>query len=368
MEVTHNTSTNYAYKTWFDVMASFSPEVKKYRLEDGGSYFFQPESINDFEKYQKSATEDKYVFDKIHEAIIKKGGGVCRSELYIDALNVHKYFIHENEIKIELIRNSDDFLLMYDPATLVNGTNQKYAIKFKKIELHYKIIKPSIEMKEHHDKLLGEGRYAMIPFSQTELSHRLIHPRSRNYQLFRIANGPVIPRKIFVMFVEHNNFIGKANLNPFQFKNLNIKDITFKWHTRSFPADRYNMNWKPAKEQGLLEAYHHFMDAIGIKNRNATNGISLKKFIEFFPVFVFDRAPDACNGVHTHIPEQGVIDLEFELNEPLTGDPIVAIFYSQYDKILTWHRIPGKIEFPPEVNVINNFSVQSKVKEESVDL
>ena len=62
-------------------MASFSPEVKKYRLEDGGSYFFQPESINDFEKYQKSATEDKYVFDKIHEAIIKKGGGVCRSRL-----------------------------------------------------------------------------------------------------------------------------------------------------------------------------------------------------------------------------------------------------------------------------------------------
>ena len=59
MEVTHNTSTNYAYKTWFDVMASFSPEVKKYRLEDGGSYFFQPESTNDFEKYEKSAVEDE---------------------------------------------------------------------------------------------------------------------------------------------------------------------------------------------------------------------------------------------------------------------------------------------------------------------
>ena len=109
------------------------------------------------------------------------------------------------------------------------------------------------------------------------------------------------------------------------------------------------------------------MDAIGIKNGNDTNGISLKKFIEFFPVFVFDRAPDACNSAHTHIPQQGFIDLEFEVHGALK-EPIIAIIYSQYDKILTWHRIPGKIDFPPEVNIINNFAVQTKVKEESVNL
>ena len=56
MEVTHNTSTNYAYKSWFDVMASFSPEVKKYRLEDGGSYLFEPESVDDFTAKAKAAT------------------------------------------------------------------------------------------------------------------------------------------------------------------------------------------------------------------------------------------------------------------------------------------------------------------------
>ena len=69
---------------------------------------------------------------------------MCRSELYIDVLNVHKYFIHENEIKVELIRNSDDFLYIYDPTTQVDVAgvmkNQQYAIKFKKVELHYKII------------------------------------------------------------------------------------------------------------------------------------------------------------------------------------------------------------------------------------
>ena len=62
VEVTHNTSTNYAYKTWFDVMASFSPEVKKHRLEDGGSYFFQPESLDDFKAKAKSATFGEFFF------------------------------------------------------------------------------------------------------------------------------------------------------------------------------------------------------------------------------------------------------------------------------------------------------------------
>ena len=213
-------------------MASFSPEVKQYRLEDGGSYFFEPESVDDFTASTKVVSGKKKVFDKIHEKITSKGGGVCRFALYIDALNVHKYYIHENEIKLELIRNSDDFLLMYDPNKTVSVGDEtpkiKYAIKLKKVELHYKTIKPSLEMKQHHDQQLGKGLYAIIPFSQTELSHRLIHPQSCNYQLFRIINGPSIPRKIFVMFLEHDNFNGQPNLNPFLFKHFNIKDITFK--------------------------------------------------------------------------------------------------------------------------------------------
>ena len=83
------------------------------------------------------------------------------------------------------------------------------------------------------------------------------------------------------------------------------------------------MNWDSVNEQGLLEPYHHFMDAIGIKYGNATIGISLENFKEFFPVFVFDRAPDACNGANTHIPETGFIDLEIELNGALQN-PIIA--------------------------------------------
>ena len=70
-EVTHNTSTNYAYKTWFDVMASFSPEVKKYRLEDDGSYFIDPEFSSDITQKKKGSSIPKTKpFDKIHSKII----------------------------------------------------------------------------------------------------------------------------------------------------------------------------------------------------------------------------------------------------------------------------------------------------------
>ena len=75
----------------------------------------------------------------------------------------------------------------------------------------------------------------------------------------------------------------------------------------------------------------------------------------------------ACNGVHTHIPENGFIDLEFEVKDALRV-PIIAIIYSQYDKILTWKRSKGKgFDYPPEVEVINNFSVKGSVNEESVN-
>ena len=368
--MTHNTSTNYAYKTWFDVMASFSPEVKKYRLEDDGSYFIDPEVSADFTQKKKSISIPKNkVFDKIHSKIISKGGGTCRSELYLDCLNVHKYYIHENEMKLELIRNSDEFLFIYDTDIKYQTTKErKYALKLKKVELHYKIIKPSLEIKEKHDQLLRQGQNAMIPFCQTELSHRVVHANSRNHQLYRIINGPIIPRKVFVMFLSQDNFNGTVGTNPFLFEHFDIKDITFKWNTRSYPADRYNMKWTGANVQGILEPYHHFMDAIGVKNGNVTNGISLQKFMDFFPVFVFDRQPDACNGAHTHIPESGYIDMEIEFNEAL-NDPIIALFYSQYDKILSWHRVAGKagVDYPPKVSVLPNFDVKVNRKEEAVN-
>ena len=39
-----------------------------------------------FTAKKKIVSGEKKVFDKIHDKIISKGGGVCRSELYIDAL------------------------------------------------------------------------------------------------------------------------------------------------------------------------------------------------------------------------------------------------------------------------------------------
>ena len=52
----------------------------------------------------------------------------------------------------------------------VSGETKKIqnAIKLKKVDLHYKIIKSSLEIKQHHDQQLGKGMYTMIPFFQTE--------------------------------------------------------------------------------------------------------------------------------------------------------------------------------------------------------
>ena len=174
--------------------------------------------MKDFTAKAKAGNSaDPQVFDKLHEAVTKKGGGVCRSDLYIDALNVHKYYPHECEVKIELIRNPDDFLLMYDPqktATIDGETLKvKYAIKLKKFKLHYKIIRPSKEIKQEHEQAFSKGLYAMIPFAQTDLSHRLILPLSSNYQLHRIVKGPSILRKIFVMFLDHDNYTGQPNFS-----------------------------------------------------------------------------------------------------------------------------------------------------------
>ena len=84
------------------------------------------------------------------------------------------------------------------------------------------------------------------------------------------------------MFVDHDNYNSAPKLNPFYFKHFDLRDVTFKWYSRNFPSERYNMDWK--NKTGLLEPYHHFLGAIGIKSGNATNGISLQKYTTHFHV------------------------------------------------------------------------------------
>ena len=248
---------------------------------------------------------------------------------------------------------------------LLEISSLNYSIQITDVKLLHKIIKPSVEMKKKHESLLNSGVYGMIPFTQTELTHRLIVPGSETYELPSIcSHNATIPRKFFVMLLDHDNYNAGPALSPFEFKHFGLRDIIFKWNTKHFPYERYKMDW--GKKTGLLEPYHHFLEAIGIKNGNVSNGITLENFINFFPMFVFDRAPDSCNGAHTHIPETGNIDIEFQFNKAPTKT-IIALIYQQYDKIVTWNRIPGKVEFPPAVSVVPNFAVTKNPTEEAVN-
>ena len=98
-EVTCNSSTNFAFKTYFDVMSSFSSGVRKIQASGWGP-FCKPKLEEDITAKANKSLGDNKVFDKLHDAITKNGGGVCRSELFIDAFNVHKYHPKRSVMKI----------------------------------------------------------------------------------------------------------------------------------------------------------------------------------------------------------------------------------------------------------------------------
>ena len=56
-----------------------------------------------------------------------------------------------------------------------------------------------------------------------------------------------------------------------------------------------------------------------------------------------------------------------ELHFKKPQEPIIALIYQQYDKILTWNRILGKVDYPPKISVIPKFAVKQSLDEESVN-
>ena len=337
-EVSDSTSTNHAYKCHLDTLLGLSKDVKEEKLKHTMLYF--DEQVG---KAESNTIAGAGAYKEKQAAFTAKKGRYVRAPLYVDFFNCNRYFPPDCTVKLTFIRNSEAFCLIQAPAN-----TKKYKLLVKDMFLIVKRIEANPQKWSEHEQLYDKGMSAYLPIVHTTLTHKLITKNTSTIVLDNVVLGEQVPFKIFMCLVEHDSFSGTLAKNPLVYKHHNLKEIEFHINGKSYPATRYDFDWTKGN---FLPGYFDLMKGIGAGSDNVSPNVTLDAFKDHAAIFCFDRSPDDCCGVHTHLPLVGQVHAELTFSQELTT-PISVIFYAFYQKLLKFSREAK--EFPPTVEFVHN--------------
>ena len=127
-------------------------------------------------------------------------------------------------------------------------------------------------------------------------------------------------------------------MNPFEFKNHNLQNITFKVRGELYPRVPYDLNFQ---ENDFHRAYMDYMYAIGVGRSNNSPNITMEAYKKYCAIFALDLEADGCNSSHIHESKSGSIDVELAFREA-PSDNLTVCFFSLHDYCLTFQREEGK--------------------------
>ena len=338
VEVSASTSTNHAYKAHLDALLSLSKDVKEDKLKDTMLYFDE-----EVTKAEVNKILGLGAFKRKQQAFTAKGGRYVRAPLYVDFFNCHRYFPPDCTVKLTFIRNNEAFCLIQAPQ---NG--KKYKLLVKDMVLIAKRIEANPQKWSEHEQLYDKGMSAYLPIVHTTLTNKLVTKSTSSILLDNVVLGEQVPFKMFMVIIDHDSFAGNLEKNPLVYKHHNIKEIVFHVNGKAYPANRYDFNWTNGD---FLTGYFDLMKGIGAGSDNVSPNVSLDVFKDHAAIFCFDRSPDDCCGVHTHLPMTGQVHVELIFSEELAG-PVTCVFYAFYQKLLKFSREAK--DFPPTVEFIHN--------------
>jgi len=152
----------------------------------------------------------------------------------------------------------------------------------------------------------------------------------------------IMPTRVVVGIVNTDAFAGTLTTNPFNFKHMNIKQLTLKINSKALPySSGLKLDFDSAS--GYIEGYQSLFKNI----REFGNGINPKLYKGGCSLFAFDLTPDLCSSEHYSLIKDGSLDLDVQMKNAFQ-DSVTFIFYLEFDNI---------IEITKERNVLVDYKL-----------
>ncbi|RWS08782.1 uncharacterized protein B4U79_15200, partial [Dinothrombium tinctorium] len=254
-------SQTYAYKAYLNTILGFSDDAKNSQLS-GVIY----ESDDSTDKDKVVSARSAYITPTTVSADGMGKKLDLMGKLHIDLATQGRAILGGSQIKITLIPNDPKFYLQTPDAKIIPS------VTFLNASLFVHRSKVSNAIETAHNIALDHGT-VKYPYVRNEVKSFNISSGTLSANIDNVISG-VLPRRVFVAFVENKSFIGDLSKNPFNFKHFNVNYISCFTDGVQFPSKPYTPNFSEElyvrEYMGLFEALNQLTtDSVLCLNRKA---------------------------------------------------------------------------------------------------
>jgi hypothetical protein len=312
-ENVENSNDSYAYRAYMENLLCNSLETKNTILRNEGW-------IKDELSFDITTDGDNSGFKKRADLLTENKQLHLAGRLHCDVFNINRYLLNSVKFAIVLTRSHESFYLIGEHEDI-----SKFKIYIESACLKVRRINVSPSVMLSHALALQKTT-AKYPLKRVVMRPIVIPYMSVSHTIPQIHVG-TMPSRVVVAFVKTEQVAGAFKLNPFNFGNHLITEMTLKVGSRAIPYS------SPLKMDFSNDDYVDGYLGLFKNISESPNDISYTDYKNGNCVFAFDLTPDLCNGEYFNIPKDGSLDLSMNFEKAINVS-ITGIFYLEFDNII----------------------------------
>jgi len=311
----YDSDDTYGLKVFLETELNFGEDAKKTQLQTC--------------MYYKDITNDQNNAGLIRRAGYFQGSRIVEliAPLSTSLMNQERYLLNRTEVRLELYRNTDPFLLMCyanNPEYKIHVHAMKWIVR--KVDL---LKSTALGLEAALAK--SAARY---PIRRVTVMTRHIEGNRRECPQYTLYSGQ-LPRRMVIGLLDARAFHGDYARNPFRFEHFNIVSIQVTAGGVSYPEQPLTMDFGNNR---YMRAYTQLFDGMGLMASDKGNYITYDEFGNGSTLFCFDMSADNSNGSEWELVREGAVTLEmrFSADTPATG--IKVVLFSEMDNLVSIDR------------------------------
>lgn len=303
----------YPWKCIIEKILSYPEDVKKTALQ---LEMYDEEDLGK----ENTFTKDSKVFKKRHAKAVK---GKCYFSvvLHSDIFHSVKYLMPGCEMKLKLIRNTDDFVIL--------GATKIAKTKISELCLQVRRVTVDDVLLDKLESTLT-SKPAIYPLTPGRIKTATIYKEIKVDRVSNLYRG-ILPKSIIFCFVKSKAFDGDVASNPFVFEHFDLNGFQVYVNGEPHFAQPLQPDFDSDK---YFREYRWFLDNIGLGHGSNSVGIDMETFKTnkfFIPI---DFSPNLSNGFDLTPPKEGFIDVMISFKNALPQN-VTMIAYATFNEILT---------------------------------
>ena len=243
--------------------------------------------------------------------------------LHIDLFHQEKYLVNNVDLRLELTRNSDPFLLDCfddDPQYKLNLHSMTWNVR--KCE-----VQSSLAIAQEQHLISSPAKY---PIKRVQMTALRVDAGRRTAPLNSVFSGQ-IPRRVIVCMVDSEAYHGHWQKSPWYFKNYNLEQIYITAGGQQFPSVPLKTDFKNKR---YMQAFLNLFETLNLNAPNRGNHIDWATFAKSRAIFAFDLSPDASDGSNWSIIKEGNTALNITFAEEVPAPGIEVLVLGEFDSLL----------------------------------